>query len=148
MPTAQTEPMQSMPGHLIRRLHQVAVQLFAASLGDELTPVQFGALAALGQTPGLDQAALSAAIGYDRATIGGVIDRLQARGLVARSADANDRRLKRVTLTAAGRASRLSRSFRSESVVQICAGQPSRAQASWNRSKRSASSRPCRCRTA
>lgn len=91
-----------MPGHLVRRLQQVAVRLFAETLADELTPVQFAALAALAREPGMDQAALSASIGYDRATIGGVIDRLQRRGLLERVPDPADRRLKRVHLTAAG----------------------------------------------
>ena len=91
-----------MPGHLVRRLQQVAVRLFAEALGDALTPVQFAALAAIAGEPGMDQAALSARIGYDRATIGGVIDRLQRRGLLERLPDPADRRLKRVHLTGAG----------------------------------------------
>lgn len=92
-----------MPGHLVRRLQQVAVRLFAAETGADLTPVQFAAIAALRQKPGVDQATLSTLIGYDRATIGGVIDRLEARGWVARSAGPADRRRKLVELTAAGR---------------------------------------------
>ena len=92
-----------MPGHLVRRLQQVAVRLFAAETGAGLTPVQFAAMAALRQRPGVDQATLSALIGYDRATIGGVIDRLEARSLVERRAAPEDRRQKLVTLTIAGR---------------------------------------------
>ena len=95
-------PVQAMPGHLVRRLQQIAVRLFAEVLGDALTPVQFAALAAIAGEPGMDQAALSARIGYDRATIGGVIDRLQRRGLLERVPDPADRRLKRVHLTGAG----------------------------------------------
>ncbi|MBM3608574.1 MAG: MarR family transcriptional regulator [Alphaproteobacteria bacterium] len=91
-----------MPGHLVRRVQQVAVRLFCECVGDDLTPVQFAALAALAQQPGLGQAALAAMIGYDRATIGGVIDRLEARGLVKRSADPQDRRSNNVALTVAG----------------------------------------------
>lgn len=92
-----------MPGHLIRRLQQVAVKLFCAGVGMDMTPVQFAALAAVTQRPGTDQAALSALIGYDRATIGGVIDRLEARGWLVRSASRADRRLKLVRITPAGR---------------------------------------------
>jgi DNA-binding MarR family transcriptional regulator len=94
-----------MPGHLVRRLQQVAVRLFASETGAGLTPVQFAAMAALRQRPGMDQAGLSALIGYDRATIGGVIDRLETRGLVARRAALQDRRQKLVSLTSAGRRS-------------------------------------------
>ena len=92
-----------MPGHIIRRLQQVAVRLFTERVGFEMTPVQFAALAAAARRPGIDQAALSALIGYDRATIGGVIDRLEARKWLARSASPNDRRVKLVRITPSGR---------------------------------------------
>ena len=92
-----------MPGHFIRRLQQVAVKLFAARVGLDMTPVQFAALAAAAQRPGIDQARLSALIGYDRATIGGVIGRLESRGWLARSASSADRRVKLVRITPAGR---------------------------------------------
>ena len=92
-----------MPGHLVRRLQQVAVRLFTARTEADITPVQFAAMAALRQRPGVDQATLSALIGYDRATIGGVIDRLEARGWVERRVAPEDRRQKLVTLAPAGR---------------------------------------------
>lgn len=92
-----------MPGHLIRRLQQVAVKLFFVRVGIALTPVQFAALAALAQRRRIDQATLSALIGYDRATIGGVIDRLESKGWLVRSASRADRRVKLVRITAAGR---------------------------------------------
>ena len=102
-PAASDLVIHRMPGHHIRRLQQVAVRLFAEEVGAELTPVQFAALAAAVRTPGLDQAALSATIGYDRATIGGVIDRLEARGWLARSESDRDRRVRLVRATPAGR---------------------------------------------
>lgn len=92
-----------MPGHFVRRLQQVHVSLFADEVKDlDLTTVQFGALAAVDQRPDIDQATLSALIGYDRATIGGVVDRLEAKGWIKRSSDASDRRVKRLSVTAAG----------------------------------------------
>ena len=45
-----------MPGHFIRRLQQVAVKLFFARVGIDMTPVQFAALAAVAQRPRIDQA--------------------------------------------------------------------------------------------
>jgi len=94
-----------MPGHYIRRLQQVAVALFAEHLADaDITPVQFAALVALRQRRTLDQAALAALIGYDRATIGGVVDRLEAKRWVAREPGRTDRRTKLVSLTPAGAA--------------------------------------------
>ena len=103
-PPGPAPTLHQMPGHLVRRLQQVAVRLFAERVGEDLTPVQFAALAAAARHPGLDQAALGNLIGYDRTTIGGVVDRLESKGWVERSAAAGDRRLKLVGLTAAGRA--------------------------------------------
>ena len=93
-----------MPGHFIRRLQQVAVRLFSDCVGPELTPVQYAALSAIAQSHGAGQAALAALIGYDRATIGGVIDRLEQKGWVARSGSPDDRRLNLLAITPDGQA--------------------------------------------
>lgn len=96
-----------MAGHLIRRLHQQSTQIFQAqtqAAGFDLTSVQFAALDAIAQQPGIDQASLAAAIGFDRATLGGVVDRLELKGLVQRVVNAQDRRARQLTLTAAGEA--------------------------------------------
>lgn len=95
-----------MPGHMIRRLHQRSTRLFHERLkaaGYELTPVQFAALHALLEHPGMDQASLANRIAYDRATIGGVIERLERRGLVERVADGEDRRRRLVRPTRKGK---------------------------------------------
>lgn len=94
-----------MPGHYIRRLQQVAVALFARRVdGVDITPVQFAALAALEHRHPCDQATLGALIGYDRATIGGVVDRLEAKRWILREPGRRDRRVKLVSLTSAGAA--------------------------------------------
>ncbi|HEY2863250.1 MAG TPA: MarR family transcriptional regulator [Casimicrobiaceae bacterium] len=102
-PRASDLVIHHMPGHFIRRLQQVAVKLFAARVGLDMTPVQFAALAAVAQHPRVDQARLSLLIGYDAATIGGVIHRLESRGWLVRSASRADRRVKLVRITPAGR---------------------------------------------
>jgi DNA-binding MarR family transcriptional regulator len=94
-----------MAGHLIRRLNQISSQLFArrmAEHGIDLTPVQFAAMDAIVTDPGIDQAGIAARIAYDRATIGGVIDRLEQKGLVERRISARDRRAREVRPTPAG----------------------------------------------
>ncbi len=94
-----------MAGHLIRRLHQQSTQVFQAQMqaaGFDMTSVQFAALDAIAQQPGIDQASLAATIGFDRATIGGVIDRLEQKGLVRRVVSEQDRRARRLHLTAEG----------------------------------------------
>lgn len=96
---------QKMVGHMIRRLHQVSTQVFGKHMqaaGLDLTPVQFAAMDAIATEPGIDQAGVAARIGYDRATIGGVIDRLEHKGYVARRVSPRDRRAREVRLTAAG----------------------------------------------
>lgn len=67
-----------------------------------MTPVQYAALTVLHDNPGIDQARLASLIAYDRATIGGVIDRLETRNLVKRVVSAKDRRAREVSLTEAG----------------------------------------------
>jgi DNA-binding MarR family transcriptional regulator len=97
--------IHAMPGHLIRRLNQISVALFAERMteaGLRLTPVQFAALSAVEAHPGIDQARVAGLIAYDRATLGKVIDRLEARGLVSRCTAAHDRRAKQLELTDAG----------------------------------------------
>ena len=94
-----------MPGHLIRRLNQISTHAFQTrtrAAGFDLTPVQFAALSAARAHPGADQAHISAAIAYDRATIGGVMDRLEGKGWITRAVSPRDRRAREVRLTADG----------------------------------------------
>lgn len=94
-----------MAGHLIRRLNQLSTQVFMHRMqaaGCDLTPVQFAALDAIRANPGLDQASVAARSAYDKATIGGVIDRLEQKGYVERSVSKSDRRAREVTLTNLG----------------------------------------------
>jgi DNA-binding MarR family transcriptional regulator len=96
---------KAMPGHLIRRLHQVAQAVFDVAFATariDLTPVQYAALATIAARPGLDQATLASEIVFDRATTGGVIDRLEAKGLVRREVAPGDRRARRLFAEAKG----------------------------------------------
>lgn len=95
-----------MAGHLIRRLHQQSTQVFVQrtqAAGFDLTPVQFAALDAVHAHPGTDQARVAELIAYDRATIGGVIDRLEQKGWIRRVVSERDRRARELSLTAEGR---------------------------------------------
>ena len=99
--------VQGMAGHLIRRLHQISTQVFTQHMqasGFDLTSVQFAALDAILAQPGIDQAGVAAAITYDRATIGGVIDRLETKGYVTRTVSETDRRARVVCATPKGAA--------------------------------------------
>ena len=97
--------MHDMAGHLIRRLHQQSTQLFALrtqAAGFDLTPVQYAALEAIHENPGMDQARLAELIAYDRATIGGVIERLEKKGWVRRVVSEKDRRARELSLSTKG----------------------------------------------
>lgn len=94
-----------MAGHLIRRLHQLSTQVFVQrtqAAGFDLTPVQFAALDAIHHHPGTDQARVAEMIAYDRATIGGVIERLEQKGWVDRVVSERDRRARVLSLTPEG----------------------------------------------
>ncbi len=97
--------IHNMAGHLIRRLNQISTSVFQDRMkahGADLTPVQFAALNAIAANPGIDQASLAGLIAYDRATIGGVVDRLEAKGLVSRVVSQRDRRAREISLTPVG----------------------------------------------
>lgn len=94
-----------MAGHLIRRLHQHSTQTFAQrtqAANVDLTAVQYAALEAIAANPSIDQARVAEMIGYDRATIGGVIERLENKDWVSRVVSDRDRRARQLTLTAKG----------------------------------------------
>jgi DNA-binding MarR family transcriptional regulator len=97
--------LKAMPGHLARRFHQISNALFDLEMrqaGLVLTPIQYAALVAIRENPGIDQITLAGLIAYDRTTISGVIDRLAEKGLVARVASSSDRRAKLLTLLEEG----------------------------------------------
>jgi len=97
-------PIYGRPGHLIRRLHQIAVAIFMSETdGFNMTPVQYSALLALEMHPAIDQATLANIIAFDRTTIGKVVARLESKKWIKRVASADDRRSKCLTITASGR---------------------------------------------
>jgi DNA-binding MarR family transcriptional regulator len=91
-------------GYLFRRAHQHAFALFVDATREfGISPPQYAVLCALHDHPRTSQADVADLIGFDRATTGGLVDRLEAKGLVVRTPDPDDRRAKRLTLTDAGR---------------------------------------------
>jgi DNA-binding MarR family transcriptional regulator len=91
------------PGYLIRRLQQMAVSIFLEeTIEFDMTPIQYAALAAVSVYPGIDQLRIANAIGVDRTTISGVIDRLEAKNLIVRKVSGTDRRANQVFATASG----------------------------------------------
>lgn len=93
-----------LPGNFARRLHQISVAIFLQETeAFGITPVQFAALQSVLATPGIDQRTLAGAIGQDASTTTGVIDRLEARGLMFRRPSPTDRRARCLDITDEGR---------------------------------------------
>jgi MarR family transcriptional regulator, lower aerobic nicotinate degradation pathway regulator len=92
------------PGHLIRRLQQISFALFMEQAKDfGITPVQYAALVAIENHPGMDQTTLCNIIAFDRSTIGDVVGRLEKKKLVRRRNGDIDRRTRSLYITSHGR---------------------------------------------
>ena len=97
--------LHAQPGHSLRRLQQIAVAVFMQETAAHgVTPVQYAVLHTLAEQPGVDQRTLAARVSFDTSTIAGVLDRLEARGLLTRSFSPEDRRVRLLHLTSEGEA--------------------------------------------
>ncbi|WP_029011540.1 MarR family winged helix-turn-helix transcriptional regulator [Niveispirillum irakense] len=87
------DQLEAMPGFLIRRLWQISVALFLEETAMmDMTPPQFGLLSLIAAHPGQDQTWLGSRAALDRTTVTGVLDRLEARGLIRREVAPHNRR--------------------------------------------------------
>jgi DNA-binding MarR family transcriptional regulator len=97
------EAVYTKPGHLFRRMQQIAVSIFVEECkAFDLTPVQYAALVAIHSHPGIDATRLSALIAFDRSTLGSVIERLETKQLIQRRPASDDKRVKLLYLTKSG----------------------------------------------
>ena len=102
-PVELDSPLHRKPGYLIRRLQQMAVSIFLEETAEfDITPPQYATLTAVSAFPGIDQLRVANAIGFDRTTISGVIDRLEAKNLLVRKVSGSDRRAKMLFATPSG----------------------------------------------
>jgi DNA-binding MarR family transcriptional regulator len=88
--------------HLLYRATQCASNMFENEI-ELMTPRQFAVLAALDGEEGASQAVLTKRTGIDRSTISEVIQRLLAKGFVARRRSTKDARAYTLRLTLRGR---------------------------------------------
>jgi DNA-binding MarR family transcriptional regulator len=100
-----TSSFSDLPGHLLRRCHQIAVAIFLdeCSIYD-LTPLQFAVLIVLSEQGSQDQVTLGGEIALDRTTITVVVRKLEERGLLVRDKSGRDQRSKIVSITPKGQA--------------------------------------------
>jgi len=88
-------------GYRLRLAQQVVFDDFALTV-EGITPGRIGMLILIDANPGVTQSRLAEAVRRDRSTMVGVIDELQARGLIERRRG-DDRRTNGLWLTRAGR---------------------------------------------
>ena len=92
-------------GYRIRR-----AQLWVfKDIGRQLAPfdislAQFSVLSIISTNPGINQLAIASVLSIERAGLGRLVERLQQRGLIARTASSSNRRYYVLHLTAAGAA--------------------------------------------
>lgn len=97
------DDVYSKPGHLIRRLQQIAVSVFAQECADlDVTPLQYAALVAVRDNPGLDATRIAALVAFDRSTVGNVLERMEGKGLIERRPNPDDRRVKILKISRRG----------------------------------------------
>ena len=100
---ANREDFHTMPGHLIRRAHQISIAIFMEECADHnVTPVQYACLSEIARQPGVDATRLATAVAFDRSTLGNVLERLEGKGWVDRRPSPDDRRVKLLHITEAG----------------------------------------------
>jgi DNA-binding MarR family transcriptional regulator len=103
-------PMKAMPallveqpGHLTRRLYQIAASIFSEEFADaDVTPIQYAILCAVHDHPGIDQVTIAGLAALDTSTAASVCTRLEERALVRRAQAGDDRRKKSLALTERG----------------------------------------------
>jgi DNA-binding MarR family transcriptional regulator len=91
-------------GFVLRRAQRIHTALWHDIFEGRLTGPQYSCLLAIGCWPESDQQLAGEIVGLDKATTGGIIERLVQRGLVRRGVDPDDQRRYLLFLTEEGRA--------------------------------------------
>lgn len=89
-------------GFILRQVVQRHTSIFAAMMGDDLTPTQWAALSRLAEIGDCSQNLLGRLAAMDAPTIKGVVDRLTHRGLMSTRADPEHGRRRLIALTLEG----------------------------------------------
>lgn len=90
--------------HLVRRAGQHSTTCWAQCVDTGLSAVQYAILVVLAEEGCCDQQTLGSRAGFDKATGTYIIDRMSKSGLLSVMIDPENRRRKRVSMTAEGEA--------------------------------------------
>jgi DNA-binding MarR family transcriptional regulator len=103
--TVQLGVLPGLLGYQLRLAQRAMFDDFADTMGElEVSPGLFGMLVVIEANPGLKQTELAHAAQLDRSSLVPALDKLEARGLVARRASQEDRRVNGLWLTPDGAA--------------------------------------------
>lgn len=103
--SAADGPLETSPSHLLHRVLQLALDIYAEETGPgALTQRQYAVLVAVAGNEGLTQTDLVKATGIDRSTLADMVARMIAKGLLERERSSLDARANAVRLTEQGRA--------------------------------------------
>jgi len=98
-------PVRRAVVSLARRFHQVCLAVAAEALqGEDLVPLEFGALIFLRAEPDIDQSGLAARLGIDRTSASALVSQLEGKALIERRVNADDRRARLLRVSPAGEA--------------------------------------------
>ena len=101
-----TPPVRRVPIALARRFFQICTTVAAECIADAgLMPLEYAVIAYLNKDigePDIDQNGLAARLGIDRNTTSLLVDRLEAKGLLERRVNREDRRARLLRLTTRG----------------------------------------------
>jgi DNA-binding MarR family transcriptional regulator len=100
--TAQSEALAEAWGLLQRMMFGQRARMFSLAAEFELAPAQVMALASLEPDEPRPMSGLAQILRCDNSNVTGIVDRLEARGLVARKPGDKDRRVKFLVVTPEG----------------------------------------------
>lgn len=92
-------PLDTTPGHLIRRAQQVHNSIWAGELNGDLTSPQYAVLSAVSGKSGVDQQTVGRLASLDKSTTANIVERLERKGWVRRDRDTADGRRNLLTVT-------------------------------------------------
>jgi DNA-binding MarR family transcriptional regulator len=101
-PGGDQELARDVLRHLIGVVHAMKEHVTSIATEFDLTLSQLDAMKNLGEP--CSQRALAERLHFDASNVTDIVDRLEARGLVTRTIDPSDRRVRRLVLTAEGEA--------------------------------------------
>jgi DNA-binding MarR family transcriptional regulator len=100
---ARLVELYSRPGFMIRRAHQIAIDLFIEACAPvDITPSQYGVLYIVNVVGPISQIGISRLIGLDRSTTALVVRLLTERGLLTKRQSTEDARKAEILITDEG----------------------------------------------